>query len=101
MARHHAPVQPTDFIVLAVGVVVALLGARHFVASENHGNAMRDQQNGDKVLALTRAQFVNRRVIGWPFDATIPTVVGVGAVGVVLAVGEVVLLVIGNEIVQR
>ena len=101
MARHHAPVQPTHFVVLAVGVVVALLGAGNFVALAKHGNAVRAQQNGGKLFSLPRAQFVNGRVVGGAFHAAIPTVVGVGAVGIVLAVGEIVFLVIGNQIVEH
>src|ERR1019366_1619151 len=101
MAFGHAPVQPAHFVVLAVGVVVALLGACDFVARENHGNAVRKQQNGGKVFSLTRAQLVPGGIVARAFPATIPTVVGVGAISVVLAVGEIVLLVVGNQIVER
>ena len=34
--RHQGPVEPARLVVLAVGVVVAALGAPHFVAHENH-----------------------------------------------------------------
>src|ERR1035438_8819532 len=101
MTRHHAPVQPTHFVVLAVRVVMALLGTPDFVAGKKHGHAVREQQNGGKVFALPRAQLVDGGIAGRAFDAAIPTVVGVGAVAVVLAVGEIVLLVVGNQVVER
>src|ERR1035441_6871537 len=101
MARHHAPVQPAHFVVLAVRVVVALLGAPDFVAGKKHGYAVREQQNGGKVFALPRAQLVYGGIAGRAFDAAIPTEVSVGAVAVVLAVGEIVLVVVGNQVVER
>ena len=35
----EAPVEPADFVVLAVGVVIALLGAPHLVAHQQHRHA--------------------------------------------------------------
>ena len=35
-----APVKPTDLVVLAVGVVVALLGVADLVAHQEHGPAL-------------------------------------------------------------
>src|SRR5262245_23368816 len=96
-----APVQPTDLVVLAIGVVVALLGAPGFVAHEQHGSALGKEQNGDEVLDLPAAQRFNRRVLGGTFHAAIPRVIVVGPVAVLLAVGLVVLVVEGNQVVER
>src|SRR5580692_6490599 len=35
------PIHPTDFVVLTVSVVVALLRAAEFIAVKKHGNALR------------------------------------------------------------
>ena len=40
------PVEPRDLVVLAVGVVVAALGAAELVAAEQHRHALRQQQRG-------------------------------------------------------
>ena len=49
------PIEPTDLIVLAVGVVVALLGAPCFVAHQQHGGALREQEQGEAVFNLLQA----------------------------------------------
>jgi hypothetical protein len=57
LRRIEVPIQPAQLVVLAVGVVVALLGARYFVAVGNHRHALREGQRGQHVLhhALTQA----------------------------------------------
>ena len=47
------PVEPRDLVVLAVGVVVATLSATEFVATEQHRNALREQQRRHQVATLT------------------------------------------------
>ena len=37
----QVPVEPADLVVLAVGVVVATMGAAHLVAGTEHGHALR------------------------------------------------------------
>ena len=59
---------------------------------------MRD---GQEILHLPVAQLLHRRIIGRTFDAAVPASVVVGSVAVVFAVGLVVLLVIGDKIVER
>ena len=36
----EVPVEPADFIVLAIGVVIAELGAAHFIAHQQHGRSL-------------------------------------------------------------
>ena len=95
------PVEPGDLVVLAVGVVVALLGPADLVAAEQHRHALREEQRGQEVALLARAQRVDRRIVGRAFDAAVPRSVVVLAVLVVLAVGLVVLLVVGDQVAQR
>ena len=44
------PVNPARFIVLAVSVVVAALGAAEFISSQQHWHPARDQQGQKEVL---------------------------------------------------
>ena len=54
------PVVPGDLVVLAVGVVVAALGAAELVAAEQHRDALGQQQRGQEVASLAVAQRQDR-----------------------------------------
>ena len=95
------PVEPRDLVVLAVGVVVAVLRAADLVAAEQHRHALRQQQRRQEVAHLAVAQREDLRVVGRPFGAAVPRAVVALAVAVVFAVRLVVLLVVGDEIAQR
>ena len=95
------PVDPRQLVVLAVGVVVAALGAADLVAGQEHRHALRQQQRREEVALLPRPQLVDRRIVGRPLDAVVPRAVVALAVAVVFAVGLVVLVVVRHEIAQR
>ena len=98
--RAHRPVHPGDLVVLAVGVVVASLGAPDLVAGQQHRDALRQQQRGEEVALLPRPQREHRLVVGRALDAAVPGPVVVAAVPAVLAVGLVVLVVVGDKVLQ-
>ena len=87
-------------IVLAVGVVVALLGAAEFVAAQQQRHPEGEQQGGQHGAALAGPQGDDVGVVGRPLGAAVPRPVVVGAVAVVLAVGLVVLGVVGDQVGQ-
>ena len=95
------PVEPAQFVVLAIGIVVALLGSADFIAGEQHRHALRQQQGGQQIAFLAPAQRVHLGIVGRALDAAVPAQVVVVAVAVVLAVGLVVFLVVADEIVER
>ena len=95
------PVHPGDLGVLGVGVVVALLGAAGLVAVQQHRDALAEQQRGEEVPLLPRAQPEDLGVVGRPLDAVVPGAVVALAVLAVLAVGVVVLVVVGDQVAQR
>src|SRR5712691_8085796 len=80
LPRRQLPVQPTEFAVLAIGVVVALLSVAQFVTPANHRHPLRQQQRGEEIPLLPFAQFENLGIIRHPFDAAVPTDVMVLAV---------------------
>ena len=94
------PVRPGDRIVLAVGVVVALLGARNLIATADHRNALAEQQCGEHVAHLLLTKLVNildgRRTL----NTAVPRTVVAFAVPVAFAVGFVVFFVIAHQIVH-
>ena len=95
-----APVDPGDLVVLAVGVVVAALGAAALVAGGDHRHAVGQAERRHQVRGLPPAQRDDLRVVGLALDAVVPRPVVVGAVAVVLAVGLVVLLVVADQVAQ-
>ena len=97
----QAPVQPADLVVLAVGIVVALLAAPHLVAHQQHRRAQRQHGDGQQVAHLALAQRQHRRVGGGAFDAAVPAAVVVVAVAVAFAVGLVVAFVVADQVRQR
>ena len=50
------PVEPGQLVVLAVGVVVAVLRVAQLVAAAEHRHALREQQRGHEVALLPLAQ---------------------------------------------
>ena len=95
------PVDPGQLRVVAVGVVVAVLGAAQLVAVRDHRYALGEQQRRHEVAPLPGPQREDLRVVGRPFDTAVPRAVVVLAVAVVLGVGLVVLLVVGDQVRQR
>ena len=101
LALVEFPVVPADLVVLAIGVVVAVLGAANLVAAAHHGHALREKQRRQEIALLPLARGDDLRIVGRTFGAHVPGVVVVGAVVVVLAVGFVVLFVVADQIFQR
>src|SRR6218665_3349662 len=92
------PGQPGELAVLAVGIVVATLGATKLVTRDKHGHTGREQKSAEQISDASAAHRRDRRVGGVALDAVIVRVVIVGSVAVVLAVAEVVLGVKGDKV---
>src|SRR6202034_3180806 len=93
----HVPIEPARCVVLAIGVVVAVLRAAEFVAGADHRRALRQDQRREQIPHLAPPQRLYLFVVGGPLRTAVPgTVVGV-AVAVLLAVRLVMLVVIGDE----
>jgi hypothetical protein len=95
------PIDPGRRVVLAVGVVVAALGVAEFGAGAKHSRALREQQRGEQCALQPRAPREHYSVRGVAFRAAVPAVVRVLPVAVFLAVGEVALLLVGEQVAQR
>src|SRR5690606_25652198 len=101
LALVEVPVVPVDLVVLAVGVVVAALRLAQLVAAEEHGDALREEQRAHERALEAVAAGEDALVVRRPLDAAVGREVGLVAVAVVLAVGLVVLLLVGDEVLQR
>src|SRR4029077_12105318 len=98
---NQRPIKPTGFIVLIPGVIVAPLSAPHFVAHENHGQSQRENGHCQKVLYLAISQLFDVRSIGGTLNAPVMAFVVFNAIAVIFTVWLVVLLVVGNKVVER
>src|SRR5215469_13908562 len=99
--REQGPVEPANFIVLTIGIVVAVLGSPALVAHQKHWKAKRENRDSQEILDLAIPQFLNGRVVARALDTAVPTPIVIGAIAVILAVGLVVLIVVRSQVVQR
>ena len=97
--RRQIPLVPTEFVVLAIGVVITLLSPPDFISPAEHGHPLRQQQRGQHIPLLLETQIQNRAIVGRAFDTTIPTEVVIVTVLVALTVGLVMFLVVRDQIV--
>ncbi len=94
------PVEPTDLIVLAVGIIVTQLSATDLITHHHHGHPLRHQENCRKVLHLTLTEIINPLISCFAFNTTIPAQVFVNTVVIAFTICFVMLFVVGNHIVK-
>src|SRR5271157_5340645 len=96
------PIQPADFVVLVVRIVVSELCVQELVTRPEHRDAVREHEEAEEVLSLFPAKCQNLR---WralvSFLSAVPTVIRVHSVLIVMTVFPVVFLIVGNQVVQR
>src|SRR5437016_14131845 len=76
-----APVQPSGFVILVIGIVVAKLRIQEFISGSEHWSSVREKQQTAEILDLLSAQcqYVRCRPLV-PFVAAVPRVVFVHAI---------------------
>src|SRR5579864_1598233 len=91
------PIQPADFVVLVIRVVVSELCIQELVTGTEHRDAVREHEEGEEVLSLFPPKYHNlRRRAHVPFVSAIPTVIRVHTVLIVMTVFPVVFLLVRN-----
>src|SRR5262249_47723468 len=63
--------------------------------------SQREQSNAQKILGLAHSQLIDLRIISGALNTAVPAPVVIRAVPIMLAVCFVVLLVVGDQIVER
>src|SRR5439155_5743669 len=97
----EVPVVPCQLVVLAIRVVIALLIPIDFIASADHGDALRKKQRGEEIPFLPLAKLIDQQIVSRAFNAKIPRVVLVSSVTIAFSVCFVVLLVMADQVVKR
>src|SRR5579871_3056423 len=100
MLCSQRPVKPTRFVILAVGVIVAVLRSPHLISHQEHRESKRNHRRGQEILHQAIAQLLDRRIIRWAFDPQIVAPVVVRPVAIILAIRFVVFRVVRDEIVE-
>src|SRR5438445_259337 len=95
------PVEPGDGVVLRVGVVVALLSTAEFIACGQHDGAARGKQRCKQRALVVEARLGDRRTVRPTLGAIVPGQIVVVAVAVLLAIGRILLALIGDDVGQR
>ena len=94
------PIEPGGVIVLRIGIVVAALAAAKLVPGGQHDGATRGEQGRQQGLDVTAATCHCFRVAARALDTIVPRNIVVVPVAIVFAVGGIVFVFIGHEIVQ-
>src|SRR5260221_12632559 len=73
--RGPVPIEPRYLVVLAIGVVVALLRSTKLVATSNHRYTLRQEEPRSEISFLTLSQVLNFLIVSGPFGAAVPSIV--------------------------
>ena len=95
------PIKPRHFIVLAIGIVVAMLGAAEFIAGEQHRRAVGEQHGGQHCANEMGADVEDAGIGGRPFVAPVRGIILALTVAIIFAVRLVVPLGIADDIGER
>src|SRR5246127_997745 len=98
--RKQRPIKPIGFVILTIGVVVAVLCSSDFVAHQEHGQTEGKHCDSEEILYLTVSESLHGRIIGRALKTAIPASIVVCAVAIIFAIGFVMLSVVRNEIVE-
>ena len=101
MCAEILPVQPTDFIVLTIGIVVTALGVAHLVSRPDHRNSLCHKKHKDGIAPLTAAGSNNVFFAGRSLHSVIAAEIPGSPVQIVLAVGFVVPVIVHKDIRKR
>ena len=97
----QVPIQPGNFVILAISVVVAKLRIGKLIPGKEHGNAPACQEQRYHVFHLAETEIQHFPVFRGSFPAAVPGVIIAAAVPVAFPVGFIVLFIIGNQVIQR
>src|ERR1700740_2211515 len=94
------PIKPIAFVVLTIGIVVAVLRSTDLIAHQEHRQTKREHHDSEEILHLTISTFLNFRGIGRTLNATIPAAIVVCTITIIFSIGLIVFPVIRNQVVE-
>src|SRR5574340_280882 len=102
MRLEPAPIEPRGDVILVIRIIIPALGLEKLIAGTDHRGSIREEQQAHEVfrLALPQLQNLIRQAV-IPFPAAVPTVVLGGAIFIVVSVGPIPFVIVGDEIIER
>jgi len=97
---NEVPVEPGDFVVLTIGVVITILCAANFITRNQHRHTLTEDQCGQHVANLSRTKFIDDRSTCDSLDAVVFAQVVVLSISIPFAIFLVVLLSVGDHVVE-
>ena len=98
---NQLPIEPADFVILTIGVVISLLGVPDFITSQEHGYSLREQENSHKIFDLALSQCFYVWITRLSFQTMVATVILIGTIAVVFPVGLIVFGMVGYQVIER
>ena len=95
-----APLYPGDFVVLAVGIIIASLGISHLISAIDSRNSLGQQQDQERIAHLTSSERLQRFFGRRSLFTVIAAVIAVCPVPVVFPVVFIVLHIVRNRVRQ-
>ena len=95
------PIHPANLVILAIGVVVAVLAVADLVARQQQRYALREEQACELITLSPPAHRENRRIVGYTFHAAIGAQIIVRSIAIVFAVGQIVLVLVADQVFER
>ncbi len=100
MALKQAPIEPRNFIILTVGIVVATLSPTNLISHNNHGYTLAHEERSHHVLDLSLANLLNRFLSCGTFNSVVVTHIVVVAITIPLAIGLIVLVFVADQVIE-
>ena len=94
------PVQPGNFIVLAISVVVSGLRITEFIPGQKHWRSSAAHEYCAGIADHSETKGKDIRIRSIPFHSTVPAPVVVGTIRIIPAVCFIVLFIIGIKIIK-
>ena len=97
---NQIPIKPANLIILAVGIVVALLRPPQLITAKKHRYALGEHEGCEHRAAPQLPDGDDRWIIGWALDPGVPRPIVALTVAVPLPIRQVVFVVVRHEVVQ-
>ena len=97
---HIIPVQPGYVVVLTVTIVIPVLGVSEFVTGQDHRRAAAAHQDRDGIAHHLEAKVLDHGIVCRTLHPAVPAAVVIGTVCIVPAVCLIVLMIVGEKVVE-
>ena len=95
------PIRPGNFVILTIGVVIALLRPSEFIACEKHWRPVREENRCQHRAAQSSARLVDIQIVCRALDTPIRRIILGTAIAIIFAIRFVMALCVTDGVHQR